>query len=83
MLLLQEGGGWTCKHGPQECEGDKQQLCVQKYTEPQQRYNWLYSFIMCNNQQGLEEVGTFKTALTCLKVSFCQHTVTKKSGKQS
>jgi hypothetical protein len=32
------------------------------------RYNWLMNFILCNNNAGLDQTGTFATATKCLKV---------------
>jgi hypothetical protein len=32
------------------------------------RYNWLMNFILCNNNAGLDQTGSFTTATKCLKV---------------
>eukprot|EP00775_Hariotina_reticulata_P007516 gene7516-7726_t len=63
----QEGGGWSCKHGNSECNGDVQQLCVQQHSKPYNRIKWLYSFVLCNNKQGFNATGSFATAAKCLK----------------
>jgi hypothetical protein len=65
---LQEDATYACKHGPTECAGNVQQLCVQMYSKPFQRYDWLYKFVLCSNRAGLDAIGTFTTAATCLKV---------------
>eukprot|EP00882_Tetradesmus_deserticola_P028035 GHRQ01031205.1.p1 GENE.GHRQ01031205.1~~GHRQ01031205.1.p1 ORF type:complete len:195 (+),score=14.83 GHRQ01031205.1:250-834(+) len=66
--MLQEDGTYACKHGPTECAGNVQQLCVQLHSPPSQRYDWLYKFVLCSNRQGLDGIGTFATATSCLKV---------------
>eukprot|EP00878_Enallax_costatus_P002079 GHUV01002246.1.p1 GENE.GHUV01002246.1~~GHUV01002246.1.p1 ORF type:complete len:230 (+),score=58.23 GHUV01002246.1:101-790(+) len=63
----QDDGTWKCKHGDAECAGDLQQLCVQLNSKLEQRYDWLYKFVLCNNKQGLDAIGSFSTAALCLK----------------
>eukprot|EP00882_Tetradesmus_deserticola_P005064 GHRQ01005335.1.p1 GENE.GHRQ01005335.1~~GHRQ01005335.1.p1 ORF type:complete len:234 (+),score=77.69 GHRQ01005335.1:439-1140(+) len=65
--VKQEDGTYACKHGPTECAGNVQQLCVQLHSPPSQRYDWLYKFVLCSNRQGLDGIGTFATATSCLK----------------
>jgi hypothetical protein len=67
---MQEDGSWTSKHGQAEVDGDMQQLCVQLNTPLEQRYDWMYRFVSCNNKQGMEAIGQFITAAVCLKVSW-------------
>jgi hypothetical protein len=38
------------------------------YSKPFQRYDWLYKFVLCSNRAGLDAIGTFTTAASCLKV---------------
>jgi len=57
--------GVECMHGPDECAGDVQQLCVAKYTSPRQ---W-WSFIQCQDYQGREQVGKPDVALRCAKTA--------------
>lgn len=68
MCMLQDDGTFSCKHGPTECAGNLQQLCVQLHSKSYQRYDWLYKFVLCENKQGLDAIGTFTTAASCLKV---------------
>jgi hypothetical protein len=69
---LQRDGSWTCKHGKSECAGDVQQLCVQKYSKPYNRVKWLLAFVLCNNREGLEAIGSFTTASRCLQVGLAR-----------
>jgi len=55
--------GVDCMHGPDECAGSVQQLCVAKYTNP---WDW-WSFVQCQNYQGRDQVGTADVALKCAK----------------
>ena len=48
-------------HGPEECAGNVQQLCVNKYAPFK---NW-WEFVMCQNYQGREYVGEPEVALRC------------------
>jgi hypothetical protein len=66
--MLQDDGTFTCKHGSSECAGNIQQLCVQQHSKPHRRYDWLFKFVLCSSNQGMDEVGTDKAAATCLKV---------------
>jgi hypothetical protein len=51
----------TCLHGPQECAGNIQQLCVKKYTDASQ---W-WDFVQCQNFQGRAQIGSLETARKC------------------
>ncbi|KAF9651163.1 hypothetical protein BDM02DRAFT_3178974 [Thelephora ganbajun] len=53
--------GVRCSSDWLDCAGDVQQLCVYKYA-PQQ--NW-WSFVMCQNQAGKDEIGCLETAKNC------------------
>jgi len=53
--------GVSCKHGPLECAGNVQQLCVAKY-EP---FQSLWEFVMCQNSRGTGAIGRFDTAVEC------------------
>lgn len=53
--------GVVCKHGPQECAGNVQELCAMEYA-PFQRW---WNFVHCQNFQGRYEVGKPETALKC------------------
>ncbi|KAG7096984.1 hypothetical protein E1B28_004379 [Marasmius oreades] len=57
--------GVTCKHGPGECAGNVQQLCVKKYSE----FSQWWEFVNCNNFQGRSKVGLPETAFKCAKVA--------------
>jgi hypothetical protein len=63
----QEDGTWKCKHGDAECNGNIQQLCVELNSKNYQRYDWLFKFVLCNNKEGLDNIGSFTTAAKCLK----------------
>ncbi|KAG6900975.1 hypothetical protein C0993_004413 [Termitomyces sp. T159_Od127] len=52
--------GVRCMHGPEECAGNIQQLCVAKY-EPA---DW-WQFVQCQNYEGKDEVGNPDLALRC------------------
>jgi len=53
--------GVSCLHGPKECAGNVQQLCVHKYAPLK---SW-WEFVTCQNDQGKENVGTADVALKC------------------
>ncbi|KAI9001439.1 hypothetical protein BD414DRAFT_474639 [Trametes punicea] len=57
--------GVTCKHGPEECAGNVQELCAIKYA-PTQRW---WSFVQCLNFQGRSEIGKPEKALQCAKTT--------------
>lgn len=57
-------GVW-CMHGPDECAGNVQQLCVAKYAPPE---NW-WEFVQCQNYQGRENIGDSDVALKCAKTA--------------
>ncbi|KAF9462638.1 hypothetical protein BDZ94DRAFT_1260902 [Collybia nuda] len=57
--------GVQCLHGPQECAGNVQQLCVAEY-EP--AIKW-WQFIQCQNFQGRTMIGDPGTAMKCAKAS--------------
>ena len=53
--------GISCMHGPEECAGNVQQLCVNKYAPFK---NW-WEFVICQNYQGREYIGEPEVALKC------------------
>jgi len=53
--------GVSCMHGPEECAGNVQQLCVNKYAPFK---NW-WEFVICQNYQGREVIGGPEVALKC------------------
>ncbi|KAN0126780.1 hypothetical protein V8E52_000420 [Russula decolorans] len=55
--------GATCMHGPAECAGNVQQLCVAKHTP---MWTW-WEFIMCQNYQGRGHIGSADVALKCAR----------------
>ncbi|KAF4619163.1 hypothetical protein D9613_005088 [Agrocybe pediades] len=57
--------GVRCMHGPQECAGNVQQLCVKKH-EPFE--NW-WAFVQCHNFQGREKIGRPDVALKCARAA--------------
>ena len=57
--------GISCMHGPEECAGNVQQLCVNKYAPFE---NW-WEFVICQNYQGREYIGEPDVALTCAKTA--------------
>ena len=48
-------------HGPEECAGNVQQLCVNKYAPFE---NW-WEFVICQNYQGRQHIGEPDVALKC------------------
>lgn len=52
-------------HGPEECAGNVQQLCVNKYAPFK---NW-WEFVMCQNYQGREYIGEPDVALKCANIA--------------
>jgi hypothetical protein len=57
--------GVRCKHGPEECAGNVQQLCVAKHESPS---SW-WEFVQCQNYEGSENIGTPETALKCARLA--------------
>jgi hypothetical protein len=55
--------GVTCKHGPLECAGNVQQLCVNLY-EPLSVW---WEFVQCQNYEGIKKIGTPELALQCAR----------------
>ncbi|KAK0453618.1 hypothetical protein EV421DRAFT_1765376 [Armillaria borealis] len=55
--------GVQCKHGPVECAGNVQQLCIAKYAT----FNQWWEFVQCQNYQGKENIGKPETALKCAR----------------
>lgn len=53
--------GVRCSSDWLDCAGDVQQLCVHKYASQQKWWN----FIMCQNQEGKEEIGHLRAAQKC------------------
>ncbi|KAI0036718.1 hypothetical protein K488DRAFT_40354 [Vararia minispora EC-137] len=56
--------GVECLHGPQECAGNVQQLCVAKY-RPMPLW---WEYVMCQDYQSKEKVGLADIALKCARV---------------
>ncbi|KAF8631956.1 hypothetical protein AX15_002117 [Amanita polypyramis BW_CC] len=52
--------GVRCMHGPDECAGNVQQLCVAKYSPSV----W-WEYIRCQNFEGREKIGKPALALKC------------------
>ena len=57
-------GTW-CKHGPVECAGNVQQLCVKKYAPWP---NW-WEFVQCQNFEGRYEIGKPEVAFKCAEAA--------------
>ncbi len=55
--------GVTCMHGPNECAGNVQQLCVAKHTPMR---TW-WEFVMCQNYQGRGYIGNPGVAWKCAR----------------
>jgi hypothetical protein len=55
--------GATCKHGPGECAGNVQQLCVAAHTP---RELW-WPFVQCQNSHGKATVGTPALTRACAR----------------
>ncbi|KXN86262.1 hypothetical protein AN958_10124 [Leucoagaricus sp. SymC.cos] len=53
--------GVTCLHGPEECAGNVQQLCVNRYATKEQ---W-WDFVQCQNFGGKDAIGKPEVALRC------------------
>ncbi|KAG6817399.1 hypothetical protein H0H87_009043 [Tephrocybe sp. NHM501043] len=58
----EETFGVKCMHGPEECAGNVQQLCVWKH-EPSA---W-WEFVQCQNYEGRQEIGKPDLTLKCAK----------------
>ena len=41
---------------------------MQQYSKDYNRVNWLFNFILCQNREGMDQMGSFTTATKCLKV---------------
>ena len=52
-------------HGPEECAGNVQQLCVNKYAP----FTNFWEFVKCQNYQGRENIGTPEVALKCAQTA--------------
>ncbi|KAJ7904507.1 hypothetical protein B0H14DRAFT_2663162 [Mycena olivaceomarginata] len=57
--------GITCMHGPGECAGNVQQLCVAKYASPSA---W-WKFVQCQNSHGRYQVGIPDLTLQCARTA--------------
>lgn len=57
--------GVRCKHGPDECAGNVQQLCVAKH-EPLS--SW-WEFVQCQNYEGIEKIGNAEVTLKCARIA--------------
>jgi len=55
----------VCKHGPEECEGDSQQLCAYEYTPADGNYFNFVSFLTCLNRN-FTGIGDPDLADSCL-----------------
>ncbi|KAF8165355.1 hypothetical protein B0H34DRAFT_234914 [Crassisporium funariophilum] len=55
-------GVW-CMHGPEECAGNVQQLCVHKYAP----FSQWWEFVQCQNYQGRDKIGGSDVALRCAR----------------
>ncbi|KAJ7591086.1 hypothetical protein C8J56DRAFT_934649 [Mycena floridula] len=56
--------GVSCKHGPLECAGNIQQLCVAEH-EP---FNTLWDFVMCQDQNK-DSIGRIERAVECAEIA--------------
>jgi len=61
-ILASHAWPLACKHGEDECAGNKQQLCVYEYA-PQ--YQGFFKFLMCQNAQP-QNIGSLPFAEKCL-----------------
>lgn len=52
-------------HGSDECAGNVQQLCVAKHTPMR---TW-WEFVMCQNYQGRNRIGSSDVALRCARTA--------------
>lgn len=52
-------------HGSDECAGNVQQLCVAKHTPMR---TW-WEFVMCQNYQGRNRIGSSDVALSCARTA--------------
>jgi len=57
--------GVKCMHGPEECAGNVQQLCVHKY-EPMKVW---WEFVQCQNYEGRDKIGNPDLALKCARAA--------------
>jgi hypothetical protein len=57
--------GVKCLHGPEECAGNVQQLCVAKH-EPASKW---WEFVQCQNYEGRAKIGNPDIAIKCAKAS--------------
>lgn len=53
--------GVTCMHGPTECAGNIQQLCMAKHSD----FPTWWDFVQCQNSKGRFSVGVPIVALEC------------------
>ncbi|KIY74342.1 hypothetical protein CYLTODRAFT_416187 [Cylindrobasidium torrendii FP15055 ss-10] len=53
--------GVVCKHGPGECGGNIQQLCIQKHGT----FDQLWQYVQCSNFEGKDQVGLRDVAQRC------------------
>ncbi|MEW5301913.1 MAG: hypothetical protein WDW36_004737 [Sanguina aurantia] len=51
----------TCKHGPSECQGNIQQLCLAQYAASDRQ---LLDFVLCQNAQR-DDIGSQALARSC------------------
>ncbi|PPQ98506.1 hypothetical protein CVT24_003997 [Panaeolus cyanescens] len=56
-------GVW-CMHGPKECAGNIQQLCVFKHAP----FNKWWEFVQCQNYEGRYKIGEPDIAFKCAKI---------------
>ncbi|KAF9009076.1 hypothetical protein BDQ17DRAFT_1301408 [Cyathus striatus] len=57
--------GVRCMHGPEECAGNVQQLCVAKHAS---RSSW-WEFVQCQNYEGRQKIGNKDVVLKCAQVA--------------
>lgn len=56
-----QGKAPTCKHGPSECQGNIQQLCMAQHATSDRQ---LLDFVLCQNVQKLD-IGSKALAKSC------------------
>eukprot|EP00879_Flechtneria_rotunda_P022568 GHRR01023830.1.p1 GENE.GHRR01023830.1~~GHRR01023830.1.p1 ORF type:complete len:202 (+),score=44.79 GHRR01023830.1:447-1052(+) len=53
----------NCMHGQGECEGNKQQLCLQHYVPADKNLEWFYKTLLCH---GDGDVSSIKHLTSCM-----------------
>lgn len=67
----------TCLHGPEECEGNVQELCAMNHADTQE--DW-WHFLQCLNFEGKDQVGDKALAKRCAGVALIPWEDEKKGG---